>query len=97
MAKQNEIRDRVAKMEVGKVLDTDGKVIGSLVAIGNEGADQIFQFLHSQGVVRKTRCPDCEWALFGEKSVGMTPCYSCNSTGYIIKPLVGGRDDNGNK
>jgi len=49
--------------------------------------------LHSQGVVIKVKCPDCAWGQFGEESVGMTPCYSCNSTGYIFKPIIEDKDD----
>ena len=44
--------------------------------------------LHSQGVVIKAKCPDCAWSQFKDEVVGMTPCDSCNSTGYIIEPLI---------
>ncbi|KKN71472.1 hypothetical protein LCGC14_0420510 [marine sediment metagenome] len=36
----------------------------------------------------KVKCPDCEWSQFSDEMVGMTPCYRCNSTGYIIEPLI---------
>ncbi len=51
--------------------------------------DIILTYLHSQGYVRKVKCPDCAWAQFSpDEAVGMTPCYSCNSTGYITEPLI---------
>ena len=54
-----------------------------------EGFPQkLIKFLGDDGVMIKVKCPDCEWGQFGEEVVGMTPCYSCNSTGYIIEPLV---------
>ena len=37
----------------------------------------------------RVKCPDCEWGqFFQDESVGMTPCYHCNSTGYVYKPLI---------
>jgi len=54
-------------------------------------AEAVVGYLHSQDVVRRVKCPDCEWSQFGEESVGMTPCHSCNSTGYIYEPLVRNR------
>ena len=52
-------------------------------------AEYIISVLNEYGVVTKVRCPDCNWSQFvGEESVGMTPCYSCNSTGYLIEPLI---------
>ena len=51
-------------------------------------ANNTLIFLHSQDVVRKIKCPDCVWGQFGEEAVGMTPCHSCNSMGYIIDPLI---------
>ena len=45
--------------------------------------------MDSQGVVIKVKCPDCVWSQFGEEHVGMTPCDTCNSTGYILESLVG--------
>ena len=41
-------------------------------------------------VVRKVRCPTgCAWGQFpDEEPVGMTPCHSCNSTGYVFEPLI---------
>ncbi len=47
-----------------------------------------------EGLKRKfvsMRCPaGCAWGQFpDEEPVGMTPCHSCNSTGYVFEPLVG--------
>jgi len=37
---------------------------------------------------QRVKCPHCEWSQFESgESVGMTPCYNCNSTGYIYMPL----------
>jgi len=36
----------------------------------------------------KIKCPNCLWSEFRDgESVGMTPCFSCNSTGYIYKRI----------
>ena len=62
----------------------------------NVFADNILTFLHSQGVVIKVKCPDCVWSQFKtDESVGMTPCYHCNSTGYIFEPLIEVKDEEG--
>ena len=54
-----------------------------------ELAKSILKYQNSQGVVIKVKCPDCEWSQFvDEESVGMTPCYSCDSTGYLVEPLI---------
>ena len=45
--------------------------------------------LHSQGCRIRVKCPDCEWSQFGDEAVGMTPCVTCNSKGYLIEPLIG--------
>ena len=34
---------------------------------------------------RRIKCPHCVWWQFEGESVGMTPCYECNSTGYIYE------------
>ena len=51
-------------------------------------ASDIMAVFDFKGVEVKVKCPDCAWSQFGEEAVGMTPCYSCNSTGYIIEPLI---------
>ncbi|KKM80157.1 hypothetical protein LCGC14_1342640 [marine sediment metagenome] len=45
------------------------------------------KWLEEQEASGKVKCPDCEWSQFGDEPVGMTPCYSCNSTGYLTEPL----------
>ena len=50
--------------------------------------EDLIAWLKSQGVVQKVECPDCTWSQFQDgESVGMTPCLSCNSTGYITKEI----------
>ena len=49
--------------------------------------DKILEYLHSRGFIRKVKCPDCAWGQV-QRVVGMTPCYSCNSTGYITEPII---------
>lgn len=51
-------------------------------------AEEILSYLDSQWVVLKVKCSDCVWGQFGDETVGMTPCYRCNSTGYIMEPLI---------
>ena len=51
-------------------------------------ADKSLNRLHLKGVVIRAKCPDCVWSQFGDESVGMTPCGTCDSTGYIIEPLI---------
>ena len=37
----------------------------------------------------KMKCPDCSWSYFQDgETVWMTPCYHCNSTGYIYTDFV---------
>jgi len=60
----------------------------AICASAQDAVNGLFNYFHSRGVVIKVKCPDCEWGQFGEEAVGMTPCYSCNSTGYIIEPLI---------
>ncbi len=52
--------------------------------------DVVKRELADAGVVIKVKCPDCEWSQFVEsyESRGMEFCLSCNSTGYLIKPLL---------
>ena len=53
-------------------------------------SDLIFRLIRkqgSQGVVLKVKCPDCTFSQFKDEVVGMTPCHSCNSTGYVYEPL----------
>jgi len=42
---------------------------------------------------KRVRCSDCNWADFQSgEAVGMTPCNSCNSTGYRYIPYNPGGD-----
>lgn len=50
--------------------------------------EDIMSYLHSQGAELRTKCPDCEWSQFEGELAGMTPCHSCNSTGYIMESLI---------
>lgn len=52
--------------------------------------DKILTYQQSQDVVLKVKCPDCAWGQFEcvLDTAGMTPCYHCNSTGYIYEPLI---------
>ena len=61
----------------------------------DDATDALIQKLHSQGVVRRVKCPHCVWSQFkGGESVGMTPCFNCNSSGYVaVEPLVEGAWD----
>jgi len=81
MTKQKEIREGMVK-QIGYIK------LSTMDASWH--TDQMLSYLRSQGMVIRVKCPDCEWSQFGEEAVGMTPCYSCNSTSYIIKPLIVG-------
>ena len=59
--------------------------------------DNLLTCLHSQGVVIRVTCPDCSWYKFEDEVAGMTPCHSCNSTGYIVEPLIEDGKDNSGK
>jgi len=90
MAIQEEIREGIARKQA-KFDDWDWDTQLSKVDKGMylRYADKLLSYLHSQGVVVKVKCPDCEWSQFvGGESVGMTPCHTCNSTGYIYEPLI---------
>jgi len=78
MTKQEEIRERlyIELISQAPTEEWHGKV------------DRILSLLHSQGVVIKVECPDCTWSQFWDEVVGMTPCHSCNSMGYIVEPLI---------
>lgn len=83
MTKQGEIREGIYKVLYNR---TKFKITK------NERLrlqDSLIEHLYSQGVVIKVKCPDCEWSQFSrDEAVGMTPCYHCNSTGYIVEPLI---------
>lgn len=78
MTKQEEIQEGIADiLEVWMTRDLALATARTIMAKGSY-----------QGVVIKVRCSDCEWSQFKEEVAGMAPCYSCNSTGYIIEPLI---------
>lgn len=96
MTKQEEIRGLV-EFEICSSINGDRENCEKTVCEGcsfklprlTEATDAVFSYLHSQGVVIKVKCSDCEWSQFvDEEIVGMTPCHSCNSTGYLIEPLI---------
>lgn len=82
MNKQEEIRKKLLEIKLG------GNIIAGDLFLGSKDVVKILAYLHSQGVVRKTKCLDCNWSQFNGEMAGMTPCYSCNSTGYIYEPLI---------
>ena len=51
MTKQEEIREGIAKIEVGNLWDMEDNRIGALCEIGKDGASRVIDYLHSQGVV----------------------------------------------
>ncbi len=53
-----------------------------------ELAKNILKYQDSQDVVIRVKCPDCVFSQFRDEVVGMTPCYCCNSTGYIFETLI---------
>ena len=47
------------------------------------------QWLEERKASGDVKCPDCEWSQgfpLGENT-GLTPCYQCNSRGFIMAPL----------
>ncbi len=49
---------------------------------------RIREILSHPDLFMKTKCPHCEWSQFQDETVGMAPCYHCNSSGYIVIPLA---------
>jgi len=90
MTKQEEIREGLAR-EICKRDNEDWDALSySEKDFCREKSRLHLLYLHSQGAVIKVKCPNCGWSQFGGESVGMTPCHFCNSTGYIIEPLIKG-------
>ncbi len=55
---------------------------------GYMSRDEVIQWLEEKGASGKVECPDCVWnRVQGGGSIGMTPCYRCDSTGFINEPL----------
>jgi len=93
MTKQEEIREGVYKILKRHVKASiiQGEYLDGCTQLAS---DEIVQYLHSQGVVIKLKCPDCVWSQFADGgAIGMTPCYCCNSTGYTTEPLIKESDD----
>jgi len=87
MATKEEIREEFNKLAHYFM----GKYFGRDISVKqfNDKIDATLTALNDKEVVIKTKCPDCVWSEFvNEESVGMTPCYSCNSTGYLVEPLI---------
>lgn len=96
MTKREEIREGVAERiykwyfrnsqlnDWGEWSKVSSATRGMILAI----TDMVLEYENSQGIVIKVKCPDCCWSQFGDKVAGMTSCLSCNSTGYIIEPLI---------
>ena len=55
---------------------------------GDDAYKCLMKRLDEIGVVIKLKCPDCCWGLLEGEHAGMIPCDTCNSTGYIIEPLI---------
>lgn len=51
------------------------------------------QWLEEQKALHQVKCPHCSYSQFCDrrmgisKVVGMSPCYWCSDTGYILEPL----------
>lgn len=94
MTKQEEIREDVARTfyeasDVSKTiawLDLPKETKDSFFY---KGDNLLYRLQDLYGVVIKVKCPYCKWTEFKEDDyVGMTPCDTCNSTGYIFEPLI---------
>ena len=94
MAKRGEIREGIDTV-LNRPIGISAKEIGDrqhAIYIDSNSRDELRQELlkelASQGCVIKVKCPHCSWSQFTNEVVGMTPCFSCNSTGYIFEPLI---------
>ena len=77
----DEVRGHISKQEeIREVIDG--------VATGEIKPTKALRLLSDLGVVRRGKCPNCAWSQLGDEAVGMTPCFHCNSTGYITEPLI---------
>ena len=89
MTKQEWIKEEIAEGVVGAIIRFKEERPYAIHQIAGDTADGIIAQLHSHGAAVKVKCSYCEWSQFKDgESVGMTPCYRCNSTGYIIEPLI---------
>ena len=91
MTKWEEIREGIDR-DIEFVLMTTyyaGKTGESISETIDKCKSHLKEALHSQGCVIKVICPDCTWSQFQDgESVGMTPCFTCNSTGYKVESLI---------
>ncbi|MBA7637620.1 hypothetical protein ES703_45266 [subsurface metagenome] len=55
--------------------------------IADQALQDCNQWLEKRGASHKVKCPHCSWSQFTDEVVGMSPCYECNSTGYIFRSL----------
>jgi len=89
MTKQEEIREGIA-MRLG-ITGTPSKEQWDLAftrGVYRRWADELLVYLHSQGVELKVKCPHCIRGQFGDEVIGVSPCYHCNSEGYIMESLI---------
>lgn len=89
MATREEIREGIPKLIGDMYYEKYGKEMVHTEQ-DDEFVERLLTYLDLKGAELKVKCPECEWSEFGgEDTAGMTPCLSCNSTGYIYKPLIG--------
>ena len=103
MTKQEEIRLQAYRLfcqhcqALQKVMGWKGKPCWvtqynepeAVCASAIDAIDGLFNYQSEKGVVLKVKCPECAWGQFQDgESAGMTPCFNCNSTGYITEPLI---------
>ena len=89
MTKQEEISQRIKEilikpLKVPYQMDAAEMMVQGAI----NQAGEILSYLHKEGAMINVKCPNCEWSQFGDEAVGMTPCFYCNSTGYIVEPLI---------
>lgn len=90
MTKQEEIIQEIAEfLAYYDGVESDWDEFSDVEKFNYKSSARVLAFyLEDKGVMIKVKCPDCNWSQFGDEAVGMTPCYSCNSTGYITEPLI---------
>lgn len=89
MTKQEWVEEVIAEEVIGAIQRFKKERPYALHQLATDTAKATVSRLHSQGVVIKVKCLDCTWSQFAEgEAAGMTPCHSCNSTGYRIEPLI---------
>lgn len=60
---------------------------GVVIKVDREWCEDTDHFCIAVEPIIEVKCPDCTWSQF-RGVVGMTPCYRCNSTGYITEPII---------